>query len=250
MAREGIKWRPSPNFDERGTGVSIDMLVLHYTGMATGEAAIERLCDPAAKVSAHYVIEEDGRIFSLVDEKMRAWHAGVSCWRGKSDINARSIGVEIVNPGHEFGYRSFPNDQMAAVKAVAVDIVGRHLIPARNVVGHSDVAPDRKEDPGELFDWRELSQIGVGLWYQDDLSSFQEFEPLAVGEEGTRICALRKALQEIGYGVSANGIYNTELENVIRAFQRHWRASRVDGIADPETQSIIYALLAEARRLT
>src|SRR5690606_13476973 len=141
--------QPSPNHDERPPGQAIDQLLLHYTGMRSGAAALERLGDPAAKASAHYLVEEDGRIFQLVSESRRAWHAGASCWQGASDINARSLGIEIVNPGHEFGYRPFPPQQMAAVKLLALDILARHPIPAARVLGHSDVAPLRKEDPGE-----------------------------------------------------------------------------------------------------
>ncbi len=153
---------PSPNFDSR-EGQKIDMLVLHYTGMKTGSGAIEKLCDASAKVSAHYVVEEDGRVLQLVEESERAWHAGVSFWRGNTNINQRSIGIEIVNPGHEYGYRPFTLAQMEAVIALCEDIVKRHKIPARNVVGHSDIAPARKQDPGELFDWEWLASVAVGL---------------------------------------------------------------------------------------
>ncbi|MEL7489309.1 MAG: N-acetylmuramoyl-L-alanine amidase [Pseudomonadota bacterium] len=153
--------RPSPNFDARGRAV--DMAILHYTGMRTGEEAIERLCDPAAKVSAHYVVEEDGRVFRLVAEENRAWHAGVSSWRGEADINARSVGVEIVNPGHEFGYRDFPSAQIEAVIALLKDIISRHDIAPNCVLGHSDVAPSRKEDPGEKFPWARLAAEGLAI---------------------------------------------------------------------------------------
>ena len=156
--------RASPNCDERPDGVAIDMLVLHYTGMPSAEGALARLTDPTAKVSAHWLIEEDGAIISLVPEAMRAWHAGVSFWRGASGVNARSIGIELVNPGHEFGYRPFPERQMAALIELARDITTRHAIPARNVIGHADVAPRRKMDPGELFDWRRLARAEIGLW--------------------------------------------------------------------------------------
>ena len=153
---------PSPNQDERGE--TVDMLILHYTGMKTARDALDRLRDPAAAVSSHYVVDEDGTVFRLVPEDRRAWHAGVSYWRGHSALNARSIGIEIVNPGHEWGYRDFPVLQLAAVCDLCLAILARHAIPARNVVGHSDVAPDRKEDPGERFDWRALAENGVGLW--------------------------------------------------------------------------------------
>ena len=154
---------PSPNFDSR-EGQEIDMLVLHYTGMKTAQEALDRLCDPAAKVSAHYVVDEDGTVYRLVAEENRAWHAGVSSWRGASNVNQRSIGIEIVNPGHEFGYRAFPKAQMETVAALCKGILSRHAIAARNVVAHSDIAPVRKEDPGELFDWKGLAELGIGLW--------------------------------------------------------------------------------------
>ena len=156
--------KPSPNHGPRPDGGGVDMLVLHYTGMADAASALEQLTDPTAKVSAHYVINEDGAILRLVEEARRAWHAGVAAWRGQTDINDRSIGIELVNPGHEFGYRAFAEPQMAAFTALAGDILSRHAIPARNVVGHSDVAPARKNDPGELFDWQRLAATGIGLW--------------------------------------------------------------------------------------
>ena len=154
--------RPSPNFDARAGAV--DFLVLHYTGMQSCEAAVARLCDPVAKVSSHYVVDEDGTTYALVGEEKRAWHAGVSYWRGVRGLNDRSIGIEIVNPGHEFGYRAFAEAQMAAVLELSRGIIARHGIEARNVVGHSDIAPDRKQDPGELFEWKWLAGNGVGVW--------------------------------------------------------------------------------------
>ncbi len=159
---------PSPNFNDR-EGHTIDMLVLHYTGMRSADDARDKLCNAMSdkKVSAHYLVDEDGTIYAMVDESMRAWHAGVSYWRGHTNINQRSIGIEIVNPGHEFGYRPFPKPQMEAVAELCKDILSRRAIPARNVVGHSDVAPERKQDPGELFDWKFLAEHGVGLWPLD-----------------------------------------------------------------------------------
>src|SRR3712207_1067979 len=159
-----IRDTPSPNHDERPPGDPIDMLVLHYTGMRTAEEAIGRLRDPASRVSAHYVVEEDGLVWRLVPEGRRAWHAGVSHWRGRESLNGRSIGVEVVNPGHEWGYRPFAALQMAAVCDLCLDILARHPIAARDVVAHSDISPDRKRDPGELFDWEGLAASGVGLW--------------------------------------------------------------------------------------
>jgi len=218
--------QPSPNHDARPPGQAIDTLVLHYTGMQSGGAALERLCDPAAKVSAHYLVEEDGRIFQLVSESHCAWHAGLSCWQGATNINARSLGIEIVNPGHEFGYRPFPPEQMAAVKLLALDILARHPIPAARVLGHSDVAPLRKEDPGELFDWRALAAAGIGLWPEAGASAVLE-------------SAVGKALARIGYGYT-----DEDLPAVIRAFQRHFRPSSVTGNADPDTRRRLAALLA------
>jgi N-acetylmuramoyl-L-alanine amidase len=153
--------RPSPNFDARGR--AIDTVILHYTGMKTGEEALQRLCDPAAGVSAHYLVEEDGRVFRIVAEESRAWHAGISTWKGEGEINARSIGVEIVNPGHEWGYRAFPAAQIDSVVALLKDIISRHKIPRARVLGHSDVAPARKDDPGERFPWKRLAAEGFAV---------------------------------------------------------------------------------------
>lgn len=153
---------PSPNFDDRKAPV--EMLVLHYTGMKTTQEAINRLRDPVAKVSAHYLIDEDGEVYSLVDEDKRAWHAGVSFWKGKTDINSRSVGIEIVNPGHEFGYRPFPSNQIQSIINTSKEIIKRYALLLENVVGHSDIAPTRKKDPGELFPWKKLAENGIGLW--------------------------------------------------------------------------------------
>ena len=160
---------PSPNFDARSKDQPVDILLLHYTGMETGAAALARLCDPEARVSSHYTVDEDGTIYKHVPEECRAWHAGVSYWAGARDINARSIGIEIVNPGHEFGYRAFPGAQIEAVLALALDIFSHHAIPPERVLAHSDVAPDRKMDPGELFPWTRLAKAGIGLWPKTNL---------------------------------------------------------------------------------
>lgn len=227
--------RPSANFDARpGSGV-VDMLILHYTGMRTAEEALDRLCDPAAKVSAHYLIDEDGTVWRLVDEGQRAWHAGLSSWCGRSDINGASIGIELVNPGHEFGYRAFPEAQMAALEQLAPEILRRHPVPPRYVLGHSDVAPQRKQDPGELFDWARLSRAGIGLW--------PDFSAAAPPPAST--AALQVALAAIGYACPASGVLDTETRTVVTAFQRHFRPARCDGVADAETGQRI-AILAKA----
>jgi N-acetylmuramoyl-L-alanine amidase len=228
--------RPSPNHDARGTDV--DMLILHYTGMKTAAAAIERLCDADAQVSSHYVVDQDGTILRLVAEDRRAWHAGVSHWRGHTALNARSIGIEIVNPGHEWGYRPFPALQMAAVCDLCLEILSRHAIPARNVVAHSDVAPDRKQDPGELFDWRGLARNGVGLWPHDvpDLGTG------GVIRDMPSLQAVRAALIEIGYDVATEGGTDPALTSVIRAFQRHWRPESVNGQVDDGTLLRLHAV--------
>ena len=221
---------PSPNFDARQAGCPIDMLVIHYTGMRSAEAAVARLCDPESGVSAHYVIDEDGSVIRLVDEGRRAWHAGRAWWRGEADINARSIGVELVNPGHEFGYRSFPEAQMSALEDLAQGILGRQPIARRNVVGHADVAPRRKCDPGELFDWRRLAGVGVGLWPDAAVSA----TPVSATTDLETLSAL---LTEIGYETE-------DLGATVMAFQRHFRPARVDGAADVETAGLAAAVLA------
>jgi N-acetylmuramoyl-L-alanine amidase len=220
---------PSPNHDDRG--VAVDMLILHYTGMKTAQDAINRLRDRQAGVSSHYVVDEDGTVFRLVPEGRRAWHAGVSQWRGHTTLNARSIGIEIVNPGHEFGYRDFPVLQLAAVCDLCLAILARHAIPARNVVAHSDVAPDRKEDPGERFDWRALAANGVGLWPEDapDLGT------TGMVRDAKTLRPVRAALAEIGYRVASEGALDPALSIVLRAFQRHWRPEAITGQADDGT---------------
>lgn len=238
-----IREQPSPNHDARPADTPIDTLVLHYTGMPTGAAAISRLCDASSKVSAHYVVEEDGRVFRLVPEARRAWHAGIAYWRGHRDINARSIGIEIVNPGHEFGYRAFPAKQMAAVRDLARDILARNKIPLRNVVAHSDVAPERKEDPGELFDWRFLASKGVGIWPKPNATTrVREF---AAGERDVAIGDAQAKLVKWGYDVPTHGLLDAKTERVLVAFQRRYRPSRFDGKLDAETAALLDALLRQ-----
>ncbi|MBV9653868.1 MAG: N-acetylmuramoyl-L-alanine amidase [Acetobacteraceae bacterium] len=222
------------------------MLILHYTGMQSAGDAIERLCDPrpctGRPVSSHYVVDEDGAVTGLVPEDRRAWHAGISHWRGAAELNARSIGIEIVNPGHEWGYRPFPALQMAAVCDLCLEILARHPIPARNVVGHSDVAPDRKQDPGELFDWRGLALNGVGLWPEGapDLGTGGEIRDAASLRD------VRRALADIGYKVDPEGAFDPKLATVLRAFQRHWRPEAVTGHADSGTLARLLAVVRHA----
>lgn len=216
----------SPNWDERALPVS--MVVLHYTGMRTGAEALERLCDPRAKVSAHYLIDEDGTVIALVPEDKRAWHAGRSYWRGITDVNSASIGIELVNPGHEWGYRPFPDAQMEALLPLLADIVDRHGISPTNVVGHSDVAPARKTDPGELFDWERLARLRLALpiprpkmW-------------LVYDNPG----AFFLALERFGYDISDGPA-------AVRAFQRRWRPALIDGEIDGQIGGLLFELLLE-----
>jgi N-acetylmuramoyl-L-alanine amidase len=262
--------RPSPNHDARGT--AIDMLVLHYTGMKTAEEALARLCDPQAKVSAHYTIDRDGRVYAHVPEERRAWHAGLSFWAGERNINGCSVGIELVNPGHEFGYEPFPETQIAALIDLAGEIMGRHAIPPGRVLGHSDVAPARKEDPGELFPWPQLADFGIGIWpfaqsVRPSVTHFVRatspasgggkvaehasvFPPPHAGEVRVTATAgtgaggiaepdidvehtFLRNLRAYGYGAAPD--VDVPQEKVVAAFQRHWRPWQVDGIIDEES---------------
>ena len=217
---------PSPNHDARPEGGRIDMLVLHYTGMKTSDEALARLTDAKAKVSAHYTIDRSGRVYRHVAEARRAWHAGVSFWAGEKNVNARSIGIELVNPGHEFGYQPFPEPQIAALIKLAQAILARHPIPASRVLGHSDVAPGRKTDPGELFPWPRLAAAGIGVWPKPAKPTATVAEMLAA----------------FGYGVPPQA--DVSLKAVVTAFQRHFRPAGVNGVADAECAAILAGLLA------
>lgn len=223
---------PSPNHDHRPAGTPIDHLVLHYTGMPIGQAALDRLRDPAPPtgipVSSHYVVEEDGRVFRLVPEHRRAWHAGVSHWRGHDTLNARSIGIEVVNPGHDWGYQPFPAAQIQAVTTLCQAILAQHPIPQMNVVAHSDIAPDRKQDPGELFPWPALAAAGVGLWTLGRLAPLDEHE-------------VEPALRVIGYPVPG-------LATTLRAFQRRWLPDHLSATPDAPTRSRLAAIRDLYRR--
>lgn len=212
--------KPSPNFGERKGDAPVDTLVLHYTDTQSAVDAVDILTDPEKQVSAHYLLDEDGTVYRLVAEEKRAWHAGLSYWRGDRDVNSRSIGIEIQNPGERFGYRAFPEVQMSALITLVQGILGRWPIVPRNVIGHSDVACDRKRDPGHLFDWQGLAAAGIGLW------------PEAVAADPADLHAM---LSGIGY--------DPECDRAVEAFQRHYRPSRIDNMADAETAGLAAGLL-------
>lgn len=220
---------PSPNWNRRALPIS--MVVLHYTGMRSANEALERMCDPAAEVSAHYMIDEDGTVHRLVDEAKRAWHAGKSSWRGISDINSASIGIELVNPGHEWGYRPFTEAQMDSLLPLLADIVKRNDIPRANVVGHSDIAPERKEDPGELFEWERLARLRLALPVPD----------ITLGTPFPNDGSFLLGLERFGYDIS-NG------RAAVTAFQRRWRPARIDGEIDGEIGALLFGLLLERDR--
>ncbi len=231
---------PSPNFDERRR--SPDMIVLHYTGMASGAEALARLRDPAAKVSAHFLVEEDGRVFALVEEARRAWHAGIAYWAGERDINGLSIGIEIVNPGHEFGYRDFPDVQVSALVDLLDAIRGRWPIPDRRILGHSDVAPTRKQDPGERFPWARLAAAGHGVWPAEALPTASpapnELAAGSLAPEANRLLAA------IGYETFPSR--HPAAPDNVRAFRRHWTPRRIDGGIDAALVERMAAVLAAA----
>lgn len=228
----------SPNHGERKP-VPVDILLLHYTGMATTDAALERLCDPAAEVSSHYLVREDGTILQLVPEARRAHHAGKSFWQGETDVNSRSIGIEIGNGGHDFGLPAYPPGQIAAVIALCRDIMERRGIVPERVLAHSDVSPDRKRDPGELFPWHELAAAGVGVWVEPQPPGEGG---LGEGAQGEPVRALQFALAGYGYPVEPTGVYDAATTDVVAAFQRHFRPARVDGIADASTLDVLARL--------
>jgi N-acetylmuramoyl-L-alanine amidase len=237
---------PSPNYEARKQGHMPDMILLHYTGMQTGEAALQRLCAPDSQVSSHYVVFEDGRIVQCVPEAFRAWHAGASFWAGETDINSCSIGIEIVNPGHEFGYSNFPLRQIAAVISICRSIITRRgPISADRILAHSDVAPARKQDPGEKFPWDLLSESGIGHWVRPAPLNI-DGPTLGPGDNGEAVTRLQRALRGYGYDIEETGSYDDATRVVVTAFQRHFRPARVDGIADASTQLTLRAL-AETR---
>jgi N-acetylmuramoyl-L-alanine amidase len=236
---------PSPNSDQRRSPP--DMLLLHYTGMQSAEAAVARLRDPEARVSAHYVVDEDGTVLRLVPEERRAWHAGKSWWRGETDINAISIGIEIVNPGHEFGYRDFSEAQIASVIVLIDEIRARWSIEDARILAHSDVAPARKQDPGERFPWKRLAAHRQGLWFEPAPERIAALgSPLTIGDRGLGVHVLQAGLHRLGYEPLPDGQYTEETRITVEAFQRHWRPSKVDGIADGETRATLMGVLQRA----
>ncbi|QQR68488.1 MAG: N-acetylmuramoyl-L-alanine amidase [Alphaproteobacteria bacterium] len=234
------RWRPSPNHGPRAAGFRPNLLILHYTGMADAHSAIERLCDPHSEVSAHYVIEEDGMVWQLVDERRRAWHAGESYWRGARDINSSSIGIELVNPGAELGHRPFPVAQMRSLTTLAAQIMARHNIRPEDVLGHSDIAPQRKRDPGELFDWPALALQDMGLWPQITAQD--------IADPPQDMALWQQALQQYGYECPSSGQDDPRTCAVIAAFQRHYRPESITGLGDADTWARLRALLRQTQR--
>ena len=238
-----IHQRPSPNFDQRKTDVSY--LVLHYTGMESGAAALERLCDKDAKVSAHYLVDEDGTLYQLVDENKRAWHAGVAEWAGQTDINSASIGVEIVNGGHNVTLQDgslppYTDMQINALIVLSKEIMLRQNIMPQNVLGHSDVAPARKIDPGEHFPWKGLAAAGIGLWPQKkDIDKRVLFD---IDSRDRGIAIAQSGLAHIGYGARITGMMDETTVYIIQALQRRYRPEKIDGVIDMETMDIIKSL--------
>jgi N-acetylmuramoyl-L-alanine amidase len=239
---KGAEVRVSPNFGPRRDGALPEIIILHYTGMETGEAAEAWLCDPASEVSSHYLVFEDGRITQMVRESDRAWHAGKSSWRGRTDVNSSSVGIEIVNPGHFLGYRDFPAAQIEAVIALCRGIARRHGIRPDNVLAHSDVAPGRKVDPGERFPWKVLAAAGIGHFV--DASPIEDGRYLSPDDRGEAVEALQSMLALYGYGIEISGVFDPQTRIAVEAFQRHFRTEKIDGVADYSTIETLHRLLA------
>ncbi|PZN17087.1 MAG: N-acetylmuramoyl-L-alanine amidase [Proteobacteria bacterium] len=235
--------RASPNHERRRGYERPSILLLHYTGVPTARGALDWLVNPQSKVSAHYVIDEAGRIFQLVPESLRAWHAGLSRWAGETDINSASIGIEIHNPGHDGGYPDFPDAQMEAVVALCRDIIARHGIRPERVLAHSDVAPVRKKDPGEKFDWARLARAGIGHWVEPEPFSSRD-RGIGMGYGGPLVVEVQEMLARYGYDVEPTGDFEEKTEFVVTAFQRHFRQARVDGRIDQSTITTLERLLA------
>ncbi len=239
-----VAWREAPSQEARKDDRKPDILLMHYTGMTSAQAAIDWLCNPVSKVSCHYLIDDEGRITKMVEEDRRAFHAGVSHWAGETDINSCSIGIEIQNRGHDDGYPDFPEVQMKAVEALSLDIMARHDIVPERVLAHSDVAPARKIDPGEKFDWKRLAARDIGRWVEP--APIQGGGYLQCGDEGESVEAFQNLLVTYGYGVRTDGQFDEATQQVVSAFQRHFRPERVDGIIDHSTVATLYRLLGGA----
>ena len=245
--------RASPNHGERKLGKRVDAIILHYTGMITGEAALDLLCNKASEVSCHYLVWEAGRVTQLVPEAQRAWHAGRGVWSGETDMNSRSIGIEIVNPGHPGGRDNepmppYPPKQIKAVIALCADICARLAIARHRVLAHSDIAPGRKIDPGEKFPWDRLSKAGVGHWIKPPPPD-PEGAGLRRGDSDPYVELMQRLLAQYGYGVAQTGGFDAGTETVLRAFQRHFRPARVDGVMDKSTFVTLRRLVASLARV-
>jgi N-acetylmuramoyl-L-alanine amidase len=237
----GAEVRVSPNFGPRRSALTPDCLILHYTGMANGDAAEAWLCNPESEVSSHYLVHKDGRIVQMVREADRAWHAGKGSWRGRSDVNSFSIGIEIDNAGPLDDFPEFPAHQIEVVAELCRDICARHAISPERVLAHSDIAPGRKSDPGERFPWAALAATGTGHWVEP--SPLRGGRLLSVGDSGEPVEALQSMLAFYGYGLEINGFYDDATRAVVEAFQRHFRPARVDGVADQSTIETLRRLL-------
>ena len=233
--------RPSPNFGERKDGKSVNTIILHYTGMVSGEAAEDWLCNPQSEVSSHYLVHEDGRIVQMVRERDRAWHAGKSFWNGETDLNSVSVGIEIVNPGHAFGYTDFPARQINAVIRLCRGIILRHGVMPDRVLAHSDIAPGRKVDPGEKFPWGKLASKSIGHFVEPEPLTGGRF--FALGDEGQPIEALQAMLALLGYDMPVTGVFDGQTEKNMKAFQLHFRPEKIDGVADVSTIATLHKLL-------
>jgi N-acetylmuramoyl-L-alanine amidase len=234
---------PSPNIGPRNRGLAPTILIMHYTGMASAMRAIDWLSRPESHVSCHYVVDEDGRVTQMVAEAMRAWHAGVSFWQGETDINSASIGIEIQNPGHEDGYHPFPRAQMRGVRDLAHDIITRHHIVPERVLAHSDIAPARKIDPGEKFDWPWLAKVGVGHWVAP-VPVLAKDPGVDLGPHTAETRLMQSLLLQYGYDVAASTAFDKTLQINVKAFQRHFRPERVDGRIDRSTLATLQHLIA------